>query len=126
MAGHLSFLLANNLDDATRAIVDMVGVMKDEAKRQRQNHHFAQLLADATSPAAAEAVLRGLFRDTLGLADEKELWRILAVYGRVGCMATATFEGLLQECPIDRVTGERLAAFLDGPGTLLLPGEREM
>jgi len=91
-------------------------VLKDEAKRQAQNRYFASLLSSATAPESAEEVGRRLFRGKLGLEDEKELWRVLAVYGQLGRMGRVTREGVLEECPIERETGRRLVEFLDGPG----------
>ncbi len=108
--------MANSLEDACQEVVKVMSVLKDEGKRQAQNQYFASLLSSATAPEAAEEVGRTLFREKVGVADEKELWRVLAVYGYIGRMGRVTREGVLEECPIERETGRRLVEFLDGPG----------
>ena len=97
-------------------MVKVINVLKDEGKRQAQNQYFASLLSSATAPEAAEEVGRNLFGEKLGVEDEKELWRVLAVYGSWGRVGRVTREGVLEECPIERETGRRLVEFLDGPG----------
>lgn len=113
----LNFLLANSLEDAYQEVVKVMNVLKDEGKRQAQNQYFASLLSSATAPEAVEEVGRTLFRDKMGVEDEKELWRVLAMYGYLGRVGRATREGVLDECPIERETGQRLVEFLDGLGT---------
>jgi len=114
--GRLSFLLASDLDDACRGVCEAISLLGDDAKRQAQNRYYASLLSGATSSEAAEDVGRELFLNCLRLNDEKELWRVLAVYGQMNALAGAGRDQLLKECPIERATAECLTEFLDGLG----------
>ncbi|TFJ85769.1 hypothetical protein NSK_003273 [Nannochloropsis salina CCMP1776] len=107
---------AVDLDDACRGVCETISLLGDDAKRQAQSRYYASLLSGATSSEAAEDVGRELFLNCLRLHDEKELWRVLAVYGQMDALAGAGRDQLLRECPIERATAESLTEFLDGLG----------